>query len=158
MCVRRCTKIYKVLWTKTLESVTKRIHSLRGYQILSISIQLLKWQVFLMEDNYSEFQEELKYLKSLRETLNKKDTEATIKYFENMATNIKPLILAFNEFSRKCEGISKVCKYWNGIIEMTNRLKNLVSADKEGDWDNHVQAVKDLLLIFIEADSISYLR
>ena len=34
-----------------------------------------------------------------------------------------PLIVAFSEFSRKCEETSEVCKYWNGIVEMTNRFK-----------------------------------
>ena len=33
---------------------------------------------------------------------------------------------------------------------MTSRLQNLVSADIEGNWDNHVQAVRGSLHIFIE--------
>ena len=68
-----------------------------------------------------------------------------------------PLIVAFSEFSRKCEEMSEECKYLNEIVEMTSRLQNLVSADREGNWDNHIQAVRDLLHIFIEADSIYYL-
>ena len=74
-----------------------------------------------------------------------------------MAANIMPLIVAFSEFSRKCEETSEECKYLNEIFEMTSRLQNLVSADREGNWDNHIQAVTDLLHIFIEADSIYYL-
>ena len=69
-----------------------------------------------------------------------------------------PLIVAFSEFSRKCEEMSEVGKYWNRIVEMTNRLQNLVAADREGNWDNHIQAVRNLLPIFIEADRINYLR
>ena len=68
-----------------------------------------------------------------------------------------PLIVTFSEFSRKCEETSELCKYWNGIVEMTNRLQNLVSADREGNWDNHIQAVRELLPVLIEADSINYL-
>ena len=63
------------------------------------------------------------------------------------------MTVAFSEFSRKCDKTSEVCKYWNGIAEM-----NLVSADGESNWDNHMQAVKDLLSIFTEADGINYLH
>ena len=51
-----------------------------------------------------------------------------------------------------------MCKYWNGTVEITNRIQNLVSADREGKWDNHIQPIKELQPIFIEADSINYLR
>ena len=33
-----------------------------------------------------------------------------------------------------------------------DRLQNLVSADREGNWDNHMQVARDLLPIFVEAD------
>ena len=92
------------------------------------------------------------------ERLNAEDAENFIKLFRNIAANIMPLILEFSEFLRKCEETSKLCKYWNEIVEMINRLQNLVSADREGNWDNHIQAVRDLLPIFIEADSINYLH
>ena len=36
-----------------------------------------------------------------------------------------PLIVAFSEFSRKCEEMSEACKYLNEIVEMTSRLQNL---------------------------------
>ena len=60
----------------------------------------------------------------MTETLNAKDAESSIKSFRNIAANIMPLIVAFSGFSRKCEETSEVCKYWNEIVEMTNRLQN----------------------------------
>ena len=110
-----------------------------------------------MENDQSSFQE-LQCLENSTERLNAEDAENSIKSFRNIAANIMPLILEFSEFLRRCEETSKLCKYWNGIVEMTNRLQNLVSADREGNWDNHIQAVRDLLPIFIEADSINYLH
>lgn len=111
-----------------------------------------------MENKLSSVQEELKCLKNLTEKFNAKYAKNYIKSFKNIAANIIKLIVAFSEFSRKCDKTSEACKYWNGIAEMTNRLQNLVSADREGNWDNHIQAVRDLLPIFIEADSINYLH
>ena len=110
-----------------------------------------------MENDQSSFQE-LQCLENSTERLNAEDAENSIKSFRDIAANIMPLILEFSEFLRKYEETSKLCKYWNGIVEMTNRLQNLVSADREGNWDNRIQAVRDLLPIFIEADSINYLH
>ena len=77
-------------------------------------------------------------LENLTETLNAKDPENFIETFKNIAANIMPLILAFSEFSRKCEETSEVCKGWNGLVEMKSRFQNVVSAEGEGNWDNHI--------------------
>ena len=37
-------------------------------------------------------------------------------------------------------------------------LHNLISVDREGDWEGHLQAIQDLLPVFCQADCISYLR
>ena len=48
------------------------------------------------------------------------------------AANIMSLIVTFSEFSRKRGEKSEEWKYLNGNVEMTSRLQNLVSADREG--------------------------
>ena len=37
-------------------------------------------------------------------------------------------------------------------------LHNLISTDKEGDWEDHLQAIQDLLPVFCQANCINYLR
>ena len=37
-------------------------------------------------------------------------------------------------------------------------LHNFISAGSEGDWEGHVHAIQDLLLVFCEAGCINYLR
>ena len=94
--ILKYTKFYE---PKTLESVIAGIYyvwSLRGFQILSISIQILKWQAFWMEKDQSSFHQELKYLENLIETLNAKDAENSIKSSKTIAVDIMPLIVAFS--------------------------------------------------------------
>ena len=55
-----------------------------------------------MEKDQSSFQEELKCLDNLTETLTVKDAVISIKSFKNIAANVMPLIVAFSVFSRKC--------------------------------------------------------
>ena len=78
--------------------------------------------------------------------------------FNNSKENMERLIEQYNKFSMLCKERSQLCKYWDGIITSSNMLKNLVSADKEGNWERHLEAVQDLLLIFCESNSINYLR
>ena len=150
-------KYTKFYGPKTLQPViagTRYVWSLRGFQILSISIQILKWQAFWMEKDQYSFQEELKCLENLTETLNTKDAENSIKSFKNIAANIMPLIVAFREFSRKREEKSEECKYWNGIVEMTSRLQNLVFRDKkklgelnDSDLNLHINSIEDITFL-----------
>ena len=37
-------------------------------------------------------------------------------------------------------------------------LHNLISTDREVDWEGHLQAIQDLLPVFCQTDCISYLR
>ena len=56
----------------------------------------------------------------------------------------------FNTFSKTCQQRSEVCKYWNGFISITSMLHNLISADREGDWEGHLKAIQDLLPVFVK--------
>ena len=49
-------------------------------------------------------------------------------------------------------------RYWDGIIQPAKVLKSLIAADREGDWDGHLQAIQDLLPVFYASGSVNYLR
>ncbi|KAG8176012.1 hypothetical protein JTE90_007009 [Oedothorax gibbosus] len=51
-----------------------------------------------------------------------------------------------------------MCRYWDTFLHLVNLLKFLVAADRNGDWDSHLQAIQNLLPVFREFDSINYLR
>ena len=40
----------------------------------------------------------------------------------------------FSEFSQLCCLNSALYRYWDGIIKLSNMLKGLVEADREGNW------------------------
>ena len=37
-------------------------------------------------------------------------------------------------------------------------MKSLIACDRTGDWQGHLQTVQELLPVFLECDSINYLR
>ena len=51
-----------------------------------------------------------------------------------------------------------MCSDWDGFLSLTNAMNRLIDADREGDWQGHLQTVQDLLPIFRECDSLNYLR
>lgn len=53
---------------------------------------------------------------------------------------------------------SEMCRYWDTFLYFVNLLKFLIAADRNGDWDSHLQAIQKLLPVFREFDSINYLR
>ena len=42
--------------------------------------------------------------------------------------------------------------------KLTSFLKNLIAADREGNWAAHLQAIQDILPIFAQTGSINHLR
>ena len=58
-----------------------------------------------------------------------------------------------NHFAEK----SQMCNYFEIFLNMVELLKDLVAADREGDWEAHLLAVQNTLPIFRKFDSINYL-
>ena len=97
-------------------------------------------------------------IKIFVESLDKKDQQSCLKFYEQLKKETKALMQQFNAFSKTCQQRSEACKYWDGFIEFTPMFRNLISADTEGDWEGHLHAVQDILPVFCEADCINYLR
>ena len=51
-----------------------------------------------------------------------------------------------------------MCHYLEGIVRLCKLMKNLVIAEKTGNWRGHLQSVQDLLPVFRGCDSLNYLR
>ena len=151
-----------VMGVKVVESFlagTHYVRSFRGIQILSQAIEIVKWKAFWKLQDKSEFEEALEVLKEFANALKKrKDHEVCKAVYEYCKSKISEIRDRFSTFVKTRSENSELCTYWNGIGKLSNMLKNLVAADREGDWKGHLQAAQDLLFIFSESDSINYLR
>ena len=150
-----------IFGVKVMESIiggTNYVRSLRGIQILCGAIELSKWKAFWKVNDPNDYESSLKFVKEFAKTLERKDQINCSKLYEKFQEKAGPLLQNFHIFSEECKKRSEVCKYWDGFIELTSMLHNLVAADRKGDWLGHLQAVQDLLPVFCEADCINYLR
>ena len=42
------------------------------------------------------------------------------------------------------------------LLKLVNILKNLISADKEGNWKGHLQAIQNMIPVFCRTGSVNY--
>ena len=64
----------------------------------------------------------------------------------------------FETFSKTCFARSEICRHWDGILTLIGLLKDLVAADREGNWEGHLQVIEKLLPVFLMSGSINYLQ
>ena len=43
-----------------------------------------------------------------------------------------------------------MCQYFDNVVVLARKLKELIAADRDGDWEDHLQAVQELLPSFFE--------
>ena len=159
--IEDCLSQTNVIGVKTIKSVfdaTNYTRSLKGFFILSHAIEKLKWEAFmksnvaLMDSNFLHNVDCLTTSLSSNECLNIQEN------YKNCIQQLGPLKQKFDEFSKSHSEKSEMCKYWDGVIYLTEKLKNFKAADREGNCDAHLQAIQDILPIFCESDHYNYQR
>ena len=136
---------------------THHVRLLRGINILSEAIEKLKWDTFSKVYGKEKYSNITSLNNLALESLNKSETDCK-RYFEKCKNDIKILQQDFVSFSEKCSEKSEVCRYWDGLINLSTLLKSLIACDRNGDWEGHLKTVQKLLPVFRESDSINYLR
>ena len=74
--------------------------------------------------------------------------------FYELKSKMSHLESDFNIFIATCLILSQLCQYFENFVNM---VKQLISADRSGDWKSHLQAVQNILPIFRAFNSINYL-
>ena len=123
---------------KVVQSVTEGSHCVRAFKGLLIAaeaVESMKWDVFWNVYNSEEYTIDQSALRELSSSMMEKDP-FTAKTYLNAGRRNKKLMHDFHIFI----------------------IKALIAADRIGDWEGHLDAVENLLLIFRGCDSINYLR
>ena len=152
----------EVFGEKSIETVfgaTNYVRSFRGLLIVESAMNRIKWIAFNDESNENNSSESAKeQLNLLQEALASKSPDECKSNFEKCVNKISDLMKTFNEFAKIRKAISQICAYFEEILDIAKKIKNLIAADRNGDWEAHLQAVQELIPIFAECDSIHYFR
>ena len=153
----------QIFGPKTLESVLNGGHyycSFCGLSMLDEAIAKLKMEAFWEKHCRENFQAALNKLSSLKNSISCKKPSSSQKLMEQLQVDedVIALLSAIKLFDEQCNENSEQCKFWNNIRYIVGVIKNLVLADREGDFLLSVKSIQDLCPIFLGADAIHYLR
>ena len=95
-----------VFGPKVIESFiagTDHVRSIRGIQILSTAIQMVKWKAFWTMHDRTEFTQVTDNLLNLSEAQKEKDKQKCQQIFNDSKENIQSLMEQYNKFSVLCK-------------------------------------------------------
>ena len=116
----------------------------------------MKWKAFFKNNEANEYKV-LQSFVQFQTALNVKNHNKSKADFEVCSNDIAQIKYDFKSFSGECASKSEVCRYWNQLINFVYLLKFLIASDREGNWEDHLQAIQSIPL-FIESGSINYVR
>ena len=146
---------------KIVDSVLEGSHyvrSLKGLLILANAIEKLKWEAFIKTgcvENTGAFDDDMKSLLAALETSKRKTCREKFRRCLDQSDFIHS---EYEAFTKHCSNTSEIVQYLEELLKLVRILKNLIYADREGSWTGHLQAVQDMLPVFIQAGSINYAR
>ena len=97
-------------------------------------------------------------IKSMKKAVSIRDKEESQKSLEKFKISSAQLLKDFETFKSERSEASETFRYWNNFIDMVHLLRDIVRADREGDWNLHLSSVKDTLPLFKIFDRTNYLR
>ena len=156
------------IWTETgifgvnvFESViagTNYVRSLKGMLLLSESMERLRWCEFFKENNVENYKNVLQVVCDIKistEQKNRERSQGLVNKFCKISDEIQN---DFDKFNKDRRDKSETWAYWDTFIQMVALLKDLIRADREGNWPLHLHSVQALLPLFAVFDRINYLR
>ncbi len=147
----------EVFGKKTLVSVLSGGHYVRSFQgmlILSEMITALAWQAFWGSNE----QDLPQSVVDLKHALMDKRREACVEKFVAVVEDCVDLRAQFETFFHECQSKSELCQYLSVFQQIVSVIKQLIAADRDGNWPLHVGTVRSAMPILREFDAINYLR
>ena len=129
--------------------------SVEGVTLLGECISHLQLIEFL-KDNVPKYHKELEKIQVLKEAVSHKKKDESKKYLQEFRLQSPNLIEEFNKFISARSKTSETFHYWDNFVKMVSSLLDLVRADREGNWNLHISAVKEIM--FIIFDRTNYTR
>ena len=145
-----------------VESVMNGRHynrSLKGLQLLKEAMSRLQWaEFFKKESNVVKHKPTMLIVEKMRNSIRKKAKDEIREHLSAFRATGESLITDFDMFVKEQCDERETFQFWNTFLNMMTKVENLIRSDRLGDWNLHLQSIKDLLPLFAAFDSTNYLR
>ena len=132
--------------------------SVKGYFLLGEALLRLQLQAFLENTNSNNYNDELITLKMVQDLLAENNTEESKVIYKDFCTKNSQILMDFRSFVIKRSEQSPLFKYWSNVLTLIQLLRDIIRADRQGNWILHKNTVKKLLPIFMLFDRTNYVR
>ena len=129
--------------------------SLAGNLLLDDIITYYQWRAFWSVNNKESYPC-LPQIEQLKEKLFK--NVPCPDEFEKAIESAQQLYEDFHKFKKEAEEKSQVCEYTSLLQHNTSLQKNLLSSEREGNWDLLVATIDDSMPVLREFDCLNYLK
>ena len=139
---------------------THYVRAFKGMVLLCETMERLQWMSFFKGKKPDTYKEELPTLVKLQDSIARKEVTRSRELLEEFHNSSAKMMESFRNF--KSDGcslkLSETFHYWRIFITLVSRLRNLVRADREGNWNLHLSTVQSILPFFALFDCVNYLR
>ena len=130
---------------------------LEGMQLLSESLWRLLCQEFFREKGTQPYIFEFVTLNNLRAAVQCRDTAESQRYLAEFGVASK-IMEDLKLFIKSRSEAKENFKFWATFLGMMDLIHDLLRADREGNWELHLDAVQRALIIFAAFDCTNYMR
>lgn len=134
------------------------VRSMKGMYLLAEAMERLQFIEFFKQNPSQSYKEEIIMLQKLKDSVSTKNQPQSKECLKNFMMSSDKLHTDFEQFKKEKEKQSETFTYWNNFIQMVYMLKDLVRADREGNWELHLHTVQSILPLFAVCDRTNYLR
>ena len=133
--------------------------STKGMLLLSEAIERMQWCSFLNEDGHvGQYESELEVIKALKREIEKKQSQESKDMLTEFVDMSDAMRDDFKDFKEDMCKKSETFAYWDIFVHMTALLRDLIRADREGNWNLHLHTLQQILPLFASCDRTNYLR
>ena len=108
---------------------------------MSEDIDSLMWNAFWAAKDHAS----VPFVQSaieLKDVLSHKNREQCVPKFQQTSAEADDLYQQFKEFAQECQEKSELCHYFINFQKIVPIIKQLIAADRDGNWPLHVGTVK----------------
>lgn len=145
----------------TLASILNGVQynrGIRAHKLLYEALRCLQFTEYINQNEFPDGDAINPCLQELRETIVDRDHKSLLEKYQQHENVIDVFLSQFSVFLQDMCQESETFKFYNDYCEMVEILLNSIKADRESDFDLHLQTTRQMLSYFFSMNHTNYVR
>ncbi len=137
------TSIFGINVVQSVLGGTNYVRSVKGMMLLSEAMDRLRWCQFFKENGTANYMQDLHLLNDLKAAIVDKKRVKSQQLMDILSTKAGGMLDHFQLFVDSQRELSQTFAFWDNFIQLVALLKDLIRADREGNWVFHLNTVQN---------------